>query len=68
MVSRDDSWCQSAGYFFKPKHRKLFTVILKPISGVYKVDIHAYCLMTNQYHILLRTMEANLPALMKYLD
>lgn len=54
--------------FFKSKHRKLFTKILEKISDVYKLEVHAYCLMTNHYHVLLRTLEPNLPSAIQYLD
>ncbi|MDQ2995058.1 MAG: transposase [Pseudomonadota bacterium] len=54
--------------FFKIKHRKLFIDLLKYLTDVFKVEIHAYCLMTNHYHILLRTWKPNLPVVMHYLD
>lgn len=54
--------------FLKKKHYKLFLDLLNKISSIYKIEIHAYCLMTNHYHLLLRTPEPNLPSAMKYLD
>lgn len=54
--------------FLKKKHHKLFLDLLNKISSIYKIEIHAYCLMTNHYHLLLRTPEPNLPSAMKYLD
>lgn len=54
--------------FFRDYHRKIFTDLLQHISIVYKVEVHAYCLMTNHYHLLLRTTDPNLPEAMRYLD
>ncbi len=54
--------------FLKKKHHKLFLDLLNKISSIYKIEIHAYCLMTNHYHLLIRTPEPNLPSAMKYLD
>jgi len=54
--------------FFKTKHREEFIALLEHVSKVYNVEIHAYCLMTNHYHILIRTREANLPEVMQYLN
>ncbi len=54
--------------FFEKKHRHEFINLLEHISKVYKAEIHAYCLMSNHYHLLLRTWEPNLPELMQYLN
>lgn len=54
--------------FFKTKHRREFIALMEYVSKIYNVEIHAYCLMSNHYHILLRTREPNLPELMRYLE
>ncbi len=44
-----------------------FSMFLKIVSNVrkkYNFDIFAYCLMTNHYHFLIRTPDANLPEIM----
>jgi len=54
--------------FFNDYHRRIFLDLLSHISLVYKIEVHAYCLMTNHYHLLLRTNRPNLPEAMRYLD
>lgn len=54
--------------FIDSNQRKLFLSLLQHISTVYKIEIHAYCLMTNHYHLLIRTPKPNLPEAMRYLD
>ncbi|MDQ2993559.1 MAG: transposase [Pseudomonadota bacterium] len=50
------------------KHRRWFLELLHHVSKVYKAEFHAYCLMSNHYHLLVCTLEANLPDVMQYLD
>ncbi|MFH2138980.1 MAG: transposase [Candidatus Omnitrophota bacterium] len=45
-----------------------FIKIIKEACEIYKVKIVAYCLMTNHYHILVHTPEANLPDFMKQVN
>jgi len=54
--------------FLKAKHRREFVSILEQITAVYNIELHAYCLMSNHYHLLIRTPDANLSEAMKYLD
>ena len=54
--------------FYKDLHRKFFLDLLNDISEIYKVAIHAYFLMTNHYHVLMRTPLPNLSEAMRYLD
>lgn len=48
--------------------RNLFLTLLEEISKKYLVEIHSYCLMTNHYHLLIRTPLTNLPQAMRHLD
>lgn len=34
----------------------------------YQLEVHAYCLMNNHYHLLIRTPQSNLSAIMKYIN
>jgi REP element-mobilizing transposase RayT len=46
---------------------KAFIDLLKSTSEMFRVGIAAYCLMSNHYHILLQTPEANLARAMRHL-
>jgi len=54
--------------FDTDSHRKLFLDLLSEISKRYQVEIHAYCLMGNHYHLLLRTPLGNLSRAMRHLN
>ena len=45
-----------------------FIDILKKIFKQYNITLHAYCLMTNHYHLLLETNENNISDAMKKLN
>ena len=49
-------------------HKKTFLNLLSEVSERFKVDIHAYCLMNNHYHLLLTTHIANLDLVMRHLN
>jgi putative transposase len=49
-------------------HRELFLTLLEEIQVRYGVELHAYCLMGNHYHLLVRTPRANLGRAMRHLD
>jgi REP element-mobilizing transposase RayT len=46
----------------------LFLTLLGEIKEIYGVEIHAYCLMGNHYHLLLKTPRGNLSRAMKHLN
>jgi len=46
----------------------LFLELLKEIRELWNVNITAYCLMTNHYHILLQTPDANISRAMRHLN
>ena len=45
-----------------------FIELLKDASSLYKVRIAAYCLMSNHYHLLIQTPEANLSRFMRHIN
>jgi putative transposase len=45
-----------------------FMQLLAVASERFAIEINAYCLMGNHYHLLLRTSEANLPDAMRHID
>jgi putative transposase len=48
--------------------RKDFLGLLKAIHYRYKIEVHAYCLMNNHYHLMLRINSANLSQAMRHLN
>jgi putative transposase len=46
----------------------LFLIVLATVVARYRVRCHAYCLMSNHYHVLLQTPEGNLSAAMRQLN
>ena len=49
-------------------HRQHFLDLLLEIHNRYQVEIHAYCLMGNHYHLFIRTPLANLSRAMRHLN
>jgi REP element-mobilizing transposase RayT len=49
-------------------HQATFLRLLGEISKIYRLEIHAYCLMANHYHLLVRTPVAGLGRAMRHLD
>ena len=47
---------------------ELFLSILSDVCEHYNWVIHAYCLMTNHYHLLIETPDANLSKRMRQLN
>ena len=54
--------------FVNDDHRQCFLDLLFEIHNRYHVEIHAYCLMNNHYHLLIRTPLGNISRVMRHLD
>ena len=54
--------------FESSTHKNLFYTLLNEISERFKIEIHAFCLMSNHYHLLIKTPHANLGKAMRHLD
>ncbi len=54
--------------FHNDSHRLLFMNLLSEISKMFQVETHAYCLMDNNYHLLLHTPKGNLQRAMRHLS
>ena len=54
--------------FFNIDHKKKFLELLGEISRIYGVEVHAYCLMDNHYHLVIHTPRGNLSEAIKYLN
>ena len=56
-------------YIFKNNtHRHYFLSLLEDTQDRFHAEWHAYCLMGNHYHLLLRTPDANLQRIMRHLN
>jgi putative transposase len=54
--------------FASPEDYLAFIDLLKEATSLWKVRIAAYCLMSNHYHLLLQTPEANLSRCMRHIN
>ena len=54
--------------FNTDEHFSLFRALLKEITERFSIEVHAYCLMDNHYHLLLCTPKPNLSRAMRHLD
>src|SRR6266403_985756 len=54
--------------FLEDKGRESFLDLLSDITRLWKVEIYAYCLMNNHYHLLLSTAAGALSRPMRHLD
>ena len=52
--------------FCSDNDRQRFLELLGDLSERFEVDVHAYVLMGNHYHLLLRTRQANLSKAMQW--
>ncbi len=54
--------------FKSQKDREKFLAYLESAVTRYRAVIHAYCLMSNHYHLLLETPDANLSQIMRHIN
>jgi len=54
--------------FFNREDYILFMKILGDCARLYDLEIHAYSLMPNHYHLLIRILKANLSRIMRHLN
>lgn len=52
--------------FFSDNDRALFLSLLEELTERFTVEIHAYVLMSNHYHLLVKTIDANLSKAMQW--
>ena len=52
--------------FLSDDDRQLFLSLLGEFSGLFDIEIYAYVLMGNHYHLLLKTIDANLSRAMQW--
>ncbi len=49
-------------------YRQLFLTLLGEITDTFGVELYAYCLLDNHYHLLMHTPRANLSMAMRHLQ
>ena len=54
--------------FKSNQDREKFLKCIEVISQRYRINIHAYCLMDNHFHLILETIEPNLTKAMHLLN
>lgn len=54
--------------FLNETDRRRFLVLLEELPSRFKLEIHAFVLMDNHYHLLVRTREANLSEAIRWLN
>lgn len=59
---------RGATIFYRNEDYQRFIDLLCESSRMWQVRIAAYCLMSNHYHLLLQTLQANLPRCMRHIN
>lgn len=54
--------------YYDDDDRRRFLTILETAAERHRTECHAYCLMSNHYHAVIRTLEPNLSSAMQYLN
>lgn len=54
--------------FSRIEDYKIFVGLLEELVDVYNVNVVAYCLMSNHYHLLVQTPDANISRSMRHLN
>lgn len=74
-VEYEDAWyhvmnrgANRKSIFGTDELRYIFLSLIEEIVKLFSVEIHAYCLMGNHYHLLVRTPYSNLGRAMRYLN
>jgi putative transposase len=64
VISRGN---EGRNIFYDDKDRRVFLDILAEVSDRFEIDVYAFVLMSNHYHFLLQTKNANLSRAMQWL-
>ena len=62
--------CSERRFFLRPSAvtNAIFSYVLAVAARRYRLNIHAFCVLSNHYHLLVTDPDAQLPAFMQYLD
>ncbi len=62
-----DSSLSQRPLFPDSKHRHIFFTLIQNISDIYGIEIHAWCLLECEFHLLVRTPDPRLSEAMRHL-
>ena len=54
--------------YLDKEDRKLYLTVLGEVCDLFNWSVHSWCQMTNHYHLLVETPDANLSKGMRYLN
>jgi putative transposase len=62
--------CSERRFFLRPSAltNAIFLYVLAVAARIHRIEVHAFCVLSNHYHLLVTDPEARLPAFMQYLD
>jgi putative transposase len=62
--------CTQRQFLLRPSKvtNQVFLYLLALAADRYGIEVHAYCVMSNRYHLVVTDADARLPAFMQYLD
>jgi len=62
--------CSERRFFLRPSPitNSIFLYVLAVAARRHRVDVHACCVLSNHYHLIVTDTDARLPAFMQYLD
>ena len=62
--------CSERRFFLRPSRltNEIFLYVLAVAAQRYRMLVHAFCVMSNHYHLIVTDADAQLPAFMQYLD
>lgn len=62
--------CSERRFFLRPSRitNQIFLYVLAVAAQRHRVSVHAFCVLSNHYHLLVTDLDASLPAFMQYLD
>jgi putative transposase len=54
--------------FLTDEHKDKFLEIVSHAVRIFGIELHAYCLMSNHYHLLVKTPRGNLSEAMRHIN
>ncbi len=62
--------CSERRFFLRPSPvtNAIFLYVLAVAARRHRVDVHAFCVLSNHYHLVVTDHDAQLPAFVQYLD
>jgi putative transposase len=62
--------CSERRFFLRPSPltNAIFLYVLAVAARLHRIEVHAWCVLSNHYHLVVTDPEARLPAFMQYLD